>query len=249
MVYLGFALNRFLAVPPGWTVLIVIGFAAIIAATTFALIAMLTFIGIFMLQDSLDLDPQTLTRSGEPLLPRLRDMQFFLGLLVVVLTLTTGIFSTVLGRMGERQRGLSRRESLTGCFNRRAFYELFPREAERARRLGQGLSLVFLDIDHFKRINDRFGHEFGDRVLQQLGARLQGTVRETDLLFRWGGEEFAMMLEEPLILRLLRVKLREELFKGLVMLDMNKLSGMIMAKFFLIIWVLIFYPVPRMFPK
>jgi diguanylate cyclase (GGDEF)-like protein len=83
---------------------------------------------------------------------------------------------------------------LTGCFNRRAFYELFPREVERARRLGQGLSLVFLDIDHFKRINDRFGHEFGDRVLQQLGARLQGTVRETDLLFRWGGEEFVILL-------------------------------------------------------
>jgi diguanylate cyclase (GGDEF)-like protein len=121
-------------------------------------------------------------------------MQFFVVLLVVVLTLTTGIFSTVLGRMGERQRSLSRRESLTGCFNRRAFYELFPREAERARRLGQGLSLVFLDIDHFKRINDRFGHEFGDRVLQQLAHRLQGAVRETDLLFRWGGEEFVILL-------------------------------------------------------
>ncbi len=185
-------IDRQFATPPRYEVTYTR--AAIIAATTFALIAMLTFIGIFMLQDSLDLDPQTLTRSGELLLPRLRDMQFFLGLLVVVLTLTTGIFSTVLGRMGERQRGLSRRESLTGCFNRRAFYELFPREAERARRLGQGLSLVFLDIDHFKRINDRFGHEFGDRVLQQLGARLQGTVRETDLLFRWGGEEFVILL-------------------------------------------------------
>ena len=168
--------------------------AAIIAATIFALIAMLTFIGIYMLEESLDLDPGTTTRSGEPMLPLLREMQFFLGLLVIVLTLTPGIFSTVLGSMGERQRSLSRRESLTGCFNRRAFYELFPREAERARRLGQGLSLVFLDIDHFKRINDRFGHELGDRVLLQLAARLQGTVRETDLLFRWGGEEFVILL-------------------------------------------------------
>jgi len=100
----------------------------------------------------------------------------------------------VLARMGERQRRLSRRESLTGCFNRRAFYELFPREVERARRLGQGVAVVFLDIDHFKNINDRHGHEAGDRVLQQLAARLRGIIRETDLLFRWGGEEFVILL-------------------------------------------------------
>ena len=121
-------------------------------------------------------------------------MQLYLGVLVAALTVATGVFSTVLARMGERQRGLSRRESLTGCFNRRAFYELFPREAERARRLGQGISLVFLDLDHFKAINDRFGHETGDRVLQQLAARLQGIIRETDLVFRWGGEEFVILL-------------------------------------------------------
>ena len=168
--------------------------AAIIAATTFALIALLTFVGIFMLQDSLDIDPGLRTRSGELLLPRLKEMQFYLFVLVAALTVTTGIFSTVLGRMGERQRSLSRRESLTGCFNRRAFYELFPREVERAHRLSHGISLVFLDIDHFKRINDRHGHETGDRVLQQLAARLHATVRETDLLFRWGGEEFVILL-------------------------------------------------------
>ena len=77
--------------------------------------------------------------------------------------------------MGERQRSLSRRESLTGCFNRRALYELFPREVERARRLGQGVALVFLDIDHFKAINDRYGHETGDRV---LGERIRAAVAE-----------------------------------------------------------------------
>jgi diguanylate cyclase (GGDEF)-like protein len=96
--------------------------------------------------------------------------------------------------MGERQKRLSRRESLTGCFNRRAFYEIFPREVERARRLGQGVSVVFLDLDHFKRVNDRYGHDTGDRLLQQLTARLLGIIRETDLLFRWGGEEFVILL-------------------------------------------------------
>jgi diguanylate cyclase (GGDEF)-like protein len=121
-------------------------------------------------------------------------MQFYLGALVASLTVATGAFSTVLAQMGERQRGLSRRESLTGCFNRRAFYELFPREVERARRLGHGVALVFADIDHFKAINDRHGHETGDRVLQQLSSRLRGIIRETDLLFRWGGEEFVVLL-------------------------------------------------------
>jgi diguanylate cyclase (GGDEF)-like protein len=185
-------IDRQFATPPRYEVTYTR--AAIIAATTFALIAMLTFVGIYMLQDSLDIDPTVRTRSGELLLPRLQEMQFYLFVLVAALTVTTGIYSTVLGRMGERQRSLSRRESLTGCFNRRAFYELFPREVERANRLDHGVSLVFLDIDHFKRINDRHGHETGDRVLQLLAARLQATIRETDLLFRWGGEEFVILL-------------------------------------------------------
>jgi diguanylate cyclase (GGDEF)-like protein len=89
---------------------------------------------------------------------------------------------------------LARRESLTGCFNRRAFYELFDREADRSRRLGEGLSLLFVDLDHFKGVNDRFGHVAGDRMLQQIAMRLQGVVRETDLIFRWGGEEFIVLL-------------------------------------------------------
>jgi diguanylate cyclase (GGDEF)-like protein len=151
-------------------------------------------VGISLLQDSLGLDPGVRTQSGELLVPRLKEIQLYLYVLVTALTVSTGIFSLALGRMGERQRSLSRRDSLTGCFNRRAFYELFPREVERAHRLDQGVSLVFLDIDHFKRINDRHGHETGDRVLGQLAARLQVTVRETDLLFRWGGEEFVILL-------------------------------------------------------
>jgi diguanylate cyclase (GGDEF)-like protein len=168
--------------------------AAIIAAVTFSLIAVLVFVGIYELEASLDLDATARTASGELLVPRLREMQLYLGVLVAALTVAASVFSTVLARMGERQRSLSRRESLTGCFNRRAFYELFPREVDRARRLGQGVALVFLDIDHFKRINDRHGHEAGDRVLQQLSARLRGIIRETDLLFRWGGEEFVILL-------------------------------------------------------
>jgi len=185
-------IDRQFATPPRYEVTYTR--AAFLAAVTFSLIAFLVFIGIHMLQESLEIDPSTRTASGQPLLPRLQEMQFFLGVLVAALTVAASVFSTVLARMGERQRRLSRRETLTGCFNRRAFYELFPREVDRARRLGEGISLVFLDLDHFKRINDRFGHEAGDRVLQQLAARLRGIIRETDLLFRWGGEEFVILL-------------------------------------------------------
>jgi diguanylate cyclase (GGDEF)-like protein len=185
-------IDRQFAAPPHYEVTYTR--AAMLAAVTFSLIAVLVFVGIYELQESLDLDPGARTRSGQRLGERLGEMQLYLGVLVAALTVSASVFSNVLARMGERQRGLSRRESLTGCFNRRAFYELFPREVERARRLGQGVAIVFLDIDHFKNINDRHGHETGDRVLQQLSARLRGIIRETDLLFRWGGEEFVVLM-------------------------------------------------------
>jgi len=184
--------DRQFAMPPRYEVTYTR--TALLAVGTFALMAVLVFVGIFMLEEQLEIDPATTTARGDRLSDRIHEMQLFLGMLVAALTVTTGVFATVLARVGERQRSLSRRESLTGCFNRRAFHELFPREADRARRLGQGVSLVFLDLDHFKRINDRHGHELGDRVLQQLAARLQGIIRETDLLFRWGGEEFVILL-------------------------------------------------------
>ncbi len=159
-----------------------------------ALLGVVVFKGVHMLQHSLAIPASAMTESGQPLLLRLEEMQFFLGLLLCAVMLATGAFSTALARMSERQRALARRESLTGCFNRRAFEEIFKRESDRCRRLGHGLSLVFLDADHFKAVNDRFGHAAGDRVLQQLALRVQEAVRDTDVLFRWGGEEFVLLL-------------------------------------------------------
>jgi len=211
-------IDRQFATPPRYEVTYTR--AAMLAAVTFSLIAVLVFVGIYMLQESLGLDASTRTTSGDLLVPRLREMQVYLGVLVAALTVAASVFSTVLARMGERQRSLSRRESLTGCFNRRAFYELFPREAERARRLGQGVAIVFLDLDHFKSINDRHGHETGDRVLQQLAARLRGIIRETDLLFRWGGEEFVILMphtgpgEAPSLGERIRAAVAERPFAG-----------------------------------
>ena len=211
-------IDRQFAAPPRYEVTYTR--TAIIAAVTFGTIAVLVFVGIAQLQQSLELDPGARTRSGQLLAERLGEMQLYLGVLVGSHSIAAFVFSTVLARMGERQRSLSRRESLTGCFNRRAFYELFPREVERARRLGHGVAIVFLDIDHFKRINDRHGHETGDRVLQQLSARLRGIIRETDLLFRWGGEEFVVLLphtgpgEAPLLGERIRQAVAERPFAG-----------------------------------
>lgn len=153
-----------------------------------------TALGVQLIVGSLDLPRDARTASGQPLVGRLREVGLFVGLLVTVLLVTTGVFSASMARLGDRERGLALRDSLTGCFNRRGFYRLFRREADRARRLQAGLSLVSLDIDNFKGLNDTFGHAFGDEVLRQMAGRLHGLVREADLVFRWGGEEFLILL-------------------------------------------------------
>ena len=86
------------------------------------------------------------------------------------------------------------RDELTGVHNRRHFVEVAERELERARRQGAMLSLVMLDIDHFKRVNDDHGHPVGDAALKAVGAMLGETTRSGDLAFRLGGEEFAVLL-------------------------------------------------------
>lgn len=85
---------------------------------------------------------------------------------------------------------------LTGCYNRRGLFEMGQREMERARRYGRPLSIIMIDIDHFKLVNDRFGHAAGDLALQALVQRIQSQVREIDLVGRYGGEEFIILLPE-----------------------------------------------------
>jgi len=88
----------------------------------------------------------------------------------------------------------ARTDALTSLDNRRAIQERAPLELKRARRAGVPVSLLLCDIDHFKNFNDRHGHEAGDAVLRSVAATLRATVRETDLLGRWGGEEFLAVL-------------------------------------------------------
>ncbi len=87
-------------------------------------------------------------------------------------------------------------DALTNLYNRRGFFELGRREIDRARRFGHPLSAVMLDIDHFKVVNDSYGHAIGDQVLTELANRLSKNVREFDILGRYGGEEFALLLPE-----------------------------------------------------
>lgn len=83
---------------------------------------------------------------------------------------------------------------LTGLYNRRYLEDALPRELARAARAGQSLAVFMLDIDHFKNLNDRFGHEAGDAVLQALGLTLRASSRQGDLACRFGGEEFTLIL-------------------------------------------------------
>ena len=86
------------------------------------------------------------------------------------------------------------RDALTGLFNRRYLDEVLPRSLERAASERGALSAVMLDIDHFKQINDRYGHEEGDRVLEILGRLLLERTRPGDIACRYGGEEFVVIL-------------------------------------------------------
>ena len=85
-------------------------------------------------------------------------------------------------------------DGLTGIYNRRFFDHILPREINRCHRLGTQVALLMLDIDHFKRFNDRFGHPAGDEALCTLVQALGQRLRAMDFVIRYGGEEFAVIL-------------------------------------------------------
>jgi diguanylate cyclase (GGDEF)-like protein len=91
---------------------------------------------------------------------------------------------------------LALRDGLTQAWNRRYFDRRLAEELERERRYGRGLSLAMLDIDHFKAVNDSFGHQFGDEALKTVAATCAAAIRATDVLARYGGEEFCVLLPE-----------------------------------------------------
>jgi len=115
---------------------------------------------------------------------------------------------------------ISIRDSLTGCFNRRKFDTDIIDEISRAKRYQRDLSLLMIDIDWFKKYNDFHGHTSGDNVLRQLVKLLNKECRDTDRLYRYGGEEFIMVLPETgkpeavNIAKRLRSAVEKKLFTG-----------------------------------
>jgi diguanylate cyclase (GGDEF)-like protein len=108
--------------------------------------------------------------------------------------LVTHSLRTYVDALIERLNRLARTDSLTGLLNRRCFDERLADEVERVNRTSQPLTLLVGDVDHFKALNDVFGHAAGDKVLAAIGAGLQSSVRKIDTLARIGGEEFAVVM-------------------------------------------------------
>jgi diguanylate cyclase (GGDEF)-like protein len=96
----------------------------------------------------------------------------------------------------EKVHEMATRDGLTGLYNFRFFREVFGREFERFLRYGRNLSLVMIDLDNFKEVNDTFGHQVGDTALRTVAGIIQGSLRKTDYGFRYGGDEFVVLLPD-----------------------------------------------------
>jgi diguanylate cyclase (GGDEF)-like protein len=137
--------------------------------------------------------------QGAPLVASFRVIGFLsnfnwpLHLPAMGLVLAIGFFSAALLKRFSEERELVFKDHLTGLLNRRGLEDSAASELERAQRFGLPLSLLALDVDHFKHINDQHGHDTGDRVLQALAKCLLRNCRELDLVARVGGEEFVIL--------------------------------------------------------
>lgn len=123
----------------------------------------------------------------------------FIALAIAVSLLLARVFEASNRRAFALEQELmreARTDALTGLANRRALDEAASQHVKRAARSGRPLSVILCDIDHFKIINDRHGHDVGDKVIRAVAAQLRDAVRDTDALGRWGGEEFLIILPD-----------------------------------------------------
>ncbi|MGC9351172.1 MAG: diguanylate cyclase, partial [Sulfurovum sp.] len=142
-----------------------------------------------------------------------RDEAYFMWLISTLGVLSIVTLLYLLLQKMRRINEIASYDALTGLYNRHSFTEVIQYETERVKRTERAYSLIYLDIDNFKRINDSYGHETGDSVLKQLADILKRRTRKTDIVGRWGGEEFLISLPEttPAHAVLLAEKLRREI--------------------------------------
>jgi len=117
-----------------------------------------------------------------------------IGYMVIALTFHATLIGLVIGRILIDLRHRSRHDGLTGLLNRRAIEEALLGQMQRSRRTGEPFTVLMLDLDHFKTINDRHGHAAGDLALRHAAASLKGELREVDAVSRFGGEEFLVLM-------------------------------------------------------
>ena len=120
----------------------------------------------------------------------------WLGVVLVAVIVTSLWWMRRLNALNRRLQQLSVTDALTGLFNRTGLSASLPLDIERAQRYRRPLSVVLLDLDHFKRVNDEYGHLVGDQVLVEFAKLIQATVRQIDAIYRWGGEEFLIVCPE-----------------------------------------------------
>lgn len=120
----------------------------------------------------------------------------FLTIIVLIIILGFTFTWMINARLVAAIYNTSMKDTLTQIYNRRAMEEIVPRELARSHRHNTELSVIIADIDHFKNINDNFGHHMGDKVLKGMGSILKRKLRRQDLAFRYGGEEFLILLPD-----------------------------------------------------
>jgi diguanylate cyclase (GGDEF)-like protein len=115
---------------------------------------------------------------------------------VVVIELLSQLIGASIGniKLFERMQQQARKDGLTGLVNHRTFYEILEKELRRARRYGGQISLIMIDVDNLKKINDAYGHRAGDKAICEISRRIKGCIRQLDTPARYGGDEFAIIL-------------------------------------------------------
>jgi diguanylate cyclase (GGDEF)-like protein len=144
--------------------------------------------------------------------------QYYYLYMTLGTTIAFALFGYILGRQNEKLGDLSITDGLTGAFNHRYLQEHLDRELERSDRYATPVTCLMLDIDDFKKVNDQYGHPFGDQVLVETNQILQDAVRRTDVVGRYGGEEFLVVMPQtgaeaasPIAERIVR-SVREHVF-------------------------------------